>query len=68
MNRGRLVQSSTLAEGLSVAVNPTCPILLTSITTDPSLPTQGSSRSRIVSPVTGHHLQLPLRTGCPSGP
>jgi hypothetical protein len=32
---------------------------------DPDLPMRGLSRSRIVSPVIGHHLQISLRAGCP---
>src|SRR5262245_1314006 len=51
----------------SVAMNPTGPILPATMEIDPDLPMRGLSRSRIVSPVIGHHLRRSLRAGCPRG-
>src|SRR5437764_7626159 len=39
-----------------VVTNPMCPVLFTTMEIDPDLPIRGVSRSRIVSPVIGHHL------------
>src|SRR5262245_64541278 len=45
-------RTSTLVSFLfPVATNPMCPALLTTMEIDPDLPTRGSSRPRIVSPV-----------------
>jgi hypothetical protein len=37
---------------------------LTTMEIDPDLPMRGLSRSRIVSPVMSHLLQISLRAGC----
>src|SRR5262249_2345612 len=50
----------------SVVTSPMGPVLLTTMEINPDLPMRGWSRSRIVSPVISHHLQIWLPTGCPA--